>query len=75
MKVQTAVITHPGGVHLIIFSGRLPKDFILASANNGVAASPATGADAFGFFEEPNAHFESKIGAGQGSNRTDIHRI
>ena len=75
MEVQTAVVAHPGGIHRIIFSGCLPENFVLPSADDRVATGPAARTDALGFFEEPDSHFESKIAAGQSSDRTDVDGV
>ena len=75
VEIQPAVVAHPGGIHRIVFSGRLPENFVLPSANDGVAPGRATGTNALGFLEEPDTHFESKIATGQSSNWTNIDRV
>src|SRR5205807_5369043 len=75
LEVESAVITHPTGVDVVIFSRRLPVNDILARSDDGVAASRATGADALGFFQKPDAHLETEIGRGQCAHRTNIDSV
>src|SRR5262249_17757183 len=53
----------------------LPINDVFAGADNRVATGRAAGADAFGFFQEPNTHLESEIGGGERPDWTKIDRI
>ena len=60
---------------MIVFTRRLPINHVFARADDGVATSRATGANALGFFQEPDAHFETEIGRGERGYRADIDRV
>src|SRR6478672_12220565 len=63
--IEPAVIAHPTGVNVIVLARRLAIDDVLASSDDCVAPSRAAGADALCFFQEPDSHFEAKIGRSQ----------
>ncbi len=75
VKFQAAVVTHPVRINRVIFPGRLPVNFILPRADDRIATGPAARTDAFGFFEKPDSHFESKIAARQSPDRTNIYGV
>src|SRR5687767_13515071 len=62
IEVEPAVVAHPGGINVVVFARRLPVNYILARADERVAAGRAAGAKAFRFLQEPDAHLEAEIG-------------
>ncbi|KAF5408111.1 MAG: hypothetical protein Udaeo2_17070 [Candidatus Udaeobacter sp.] len=74
-EVESSVIAHPAAVHVIVLAWSLPVDHVLARADNTVAARRATGADAFRFLQEPDAHLEAKIGGSERADRANIDRV
>ena len=48
------------------------EDFISTRPDRGVDTGAAVGIDAGSFLEEPRAHFESEIGAGESSDRAEV---
>ena len=75
IEVQPTVIAHPTGVDRVVLTRRLAVDHIFPRADDGVAAGCAAGADALGFFQEPNAHFKTKIGRSECADRADINGV
>src|SRR5438874_11307185 len=73
--VEPAIIAHPAGVNLIVFSWRLAIDHVLTSADNRVTACSASRADALRFFQEPDPHFEAEIGRSQGAHRANVDSV
>ena len=57
---------------MIVLARCLAINDVLACADDGVAAGCATCANALGFFQEPDAHFETKIGGSKRPDGTDI---
>ena len=60
---------------MIVLARRLPVDHVLSCTDDSVAACGATGADAFGLLQEPDAHLEAKIGGSQRADRANIDRV
>ena len=60
---------------MIVLTRRLSIDHILTAPNDGVATGGATGADAFGFLQEPDTHLETEIGGGERTDRANIDRV
>src|SRR5437763_17169509 len=67
--VEPAIIAHPAGVNVIVFSRCLAIDYVLTSADNRVTACSATRADALRFFQEPDQHCAAEIPRSQGAHR------
>src|SRR6266550_865732 len=57
---------------MVVLARGLPVDHVLSRADDAVTACRTTGADAFGFLQEPDAHLEAEIG---GSERADWANI
>src|ERR1039458_901586 len=75
LVIQPAVIAHPRAVDSVVFTRRVAVNFFLARADDDVAAGGATGANAFGFLEEPDAHLEPEILGRERADRADVHGI
>ena|SRR5215469_13632825 len=60
---------------MIVLARGLPVDHVLSRTDDGVAARRATGADAFGFLQEPDAHLETKVGGSERADRANIDRV
>src|SRR5262249_2947743 len=60
---------------MVVIARGLPVDHVLARANDRVAARRATGADAFGFLQKPDAHLEAEIRGGERSDRANIDGV
>ena len=60
---------------MVVLARGLPIDHVLSCADDSVAACRATGADAFGFLQEPDAHLEAKIGGSERADRANIDRV
>ena len=75
IKVQPAVVAHPGGIHGVVLARRLAIDHIFASADDRVATRRAARAKAFRFLQEPDAHLESEVGRGQRADGTDVDGV
>ena len=60
---------------MIVLSRCLPIDHVLATADDGVTAGSATCADTLGFFQEPDAHFETKIRRRERANGADVDGV
>ena len=73
--VQASVVAHPIGIDRIVLPRGLADDFVLASADDRVAAGAAGGADAFSFVQEPDAHLEAEIFARERADRADVDRV
>src|SRR5205814_8213621 len=74
-EIQSAVVAHPARVHVIVLARRLPIHDVFAGPDQGVATGRATGANTFRFFQEPDPHFETKIGRSERADRTKIDRV
>src|SRR5436309_12493253 len=57
---------------MVVLARGLPIDHVLSCADDSVAACRATGADAFGFLQEPDAHLETEIGGSERADRANI---
>src|SRR5438128_9653932 len=57
---------------MVVLARSLPIDHVLSCADDRVAACRATGADAFGFLQEPDTHLKAKIGGSERADRADI---
>ena len=60
---------------MIVLAWRLPVNHVLTRANDGIATGGTTCADTLCFFEEPDAHFETKIRRGKRANGTNIYGV
>src|SRR5215216_747369 len=74
-EVKSPVIAHPGGIDVVVFARCLAIDYVLACADDGVAAGRATCANALGFFQEPDAHFETEVRRSERSDGTDVDGV
>ena len=75
MEIEPAVIAHPDGVDVVILPRGLAVNDVFPAADEGIAAGGATGADALGLLEEPDAHLEAEIGRGQRADGADIDGV
>ena len=73
IEIEPAVVAHPAGIDGVVFARRLAVDHIFARADDGVATGRATGAEAFGFLQKPDAHLETEI-ATRSARRPDRYR-
>src|SRR3954462_1671559 len=71
LVIEPAIIAHPTGVNVIVLAGRLTIDDVFPSSDDRVAPGRATCADALGFFQEPDPHFETEIGRSQRADRAN----
>jgi hypothetical protein len=60
---------------VIVFPRCLSVNDVFARADDGVATRRATRADAFRFFQEPDAHLETKIARRECTHRADIDGV
>ena len=57
---------------MVVLARGLPIDYVLSRADDSVAACRTTGADAFGFLQEPDAHLKAEIGGSERADRANI---
>ena len=75
IEIEPAVVAHPGGIDRVVLPRRLAINHIFAGADDRVAASRATGAEAFRFLQKPDAHLETEIRRSERADRANIDRI
>src|SRR5207249_5763546 len=73
--IEPAIITHPAGIDGVILPGLIAIHLLFAGTDHDVATGGTTGANAFGFFEKPNAHLETEILRCECSYRANVHRV
>jgi len=75
VEAEPALVAHPFGIDRLVVARRLAINKPFAAADDRIAARGAAGADAFGFLEEPDAHLEAEILAGERADGADIDGV
>src|SRR5690625_3161708 len=74
VKNATAV-GHPGVVDGIVADRRDPINLSFPTADHRIDAHTALRANAAGFLQKPNPHFEAEIGARKRADWADVDRV
>ncbi len=72
---EAGVVVQPALVDGFVFARSDAVNFAFARADEDVGAEAVEGVNGFGFFEEPDAHFEAEIFGGERTDGADVHSV
>jgi len=72
---RAAGVGHPRVVHRVVAARGDAVDDALAGPDDGVGADAGLGVDAVRLLEEPDAHLEAEVGAGERADGADVDRV
>ena len=75
LVVQARVIGHPATVHLIVLARGDAVDLLTAGPDVDVGTRAAVHINGRRALEEPNAHLEAEVTAGEGTHGAEIHHV
>ena len=75
LEELAAGVGHPGVVHGVVAARRDAVDLAFARPDGRVRAGGGLGVDARGLLQEPHAHLEAEVGAGERADGADVDGV